>query len=149
MTERKRVILVDDSPDEVEFILRTLTSRYPGAEVTVFRDGEAAIRHFRDERNGDNGVAHLVLLDLKLPRVSGHDILEAVRSRFTSGRLPVVAFTTSREPSDVSRAYALGANSYVVKPVAFETYLDVVEMTVRYWLDLNVRSDERPGGAGA
>jgi CheY-like chemotaxis protein len=138
---RKHVVLVDDSPDEAAFVRRALAISHPEAELTVIHSGhEALARLTRQEADsGDAAPADVVLLDLKIPALDGHAILAALRSRFSLGELPVVVFTSSREPSDVSRAYAAGANSYAVKPLVFEEYLQLVQAAAHYWLDVNVR----------
>jgi two-component system response regulator len=143
MPRRNRIVLVDDSADEVEFVRRALAGAYPDAELVAFRSGADALAHFLDGARSPR--ADMVLLDLKLPRLDGHTILRALRERFSAGELPVVIFTSSRERSDLARAYAAGANSYVVKPLVYERYLTTVEAVARYWLDVNaaeVREEE-------
>jgi CheY-like chemotaxis protein len=89
----------------------------------------------------------LMLLDLQLPRRSGHEVLEWLRSRHELRRLPVVVLTSSREPKDINRAYELGANSYHVKPVSFDALLEMVRVLERYWMALAERP-EAPGARG-
>lgn len=138
---RKHVVLVDDSPDEAAFVRRALAISHPDAELTVMHSGREALERLRWQgaESRDAAPADVVLLDLKIPAMDGHAILTALRSRFSLGELPVVVFTSSREPSDVSRAYAAGANSYAVKPLVFEEYLQLVQAAAHYWLDVNVR----------
>jgi CheY-like chemotaxis protein len=95
---------------------------------------------------GKHPFPALVLLDLQLPRRSGHEVLEWLRAQEEGlRRLPVVVLTSSREPRDINRAYELGANSYLVKPVSFDALLDMVRVLEHYWLALS----ERPEGPGA
>lgn len=138
---RSHVVLVDDSPDEAAFVRRALVESHPGADLTVFRDGHAVLAYLAREGADGAEIAppDVLLLDLKLPALGGHAILAQIRSRFSLGELPVVVFTSSREPSDVSRAYAAGANGYAVKPLVFEEYLRLVQSVAHYWLDVNVR----------
>lgn len=143
MRRRKRLVLVDDSADEVEFVRRALASSYAEAELIPFRNGSTALDHL--EAGMDGGMPGVVLLDLKLPGLDGHAILRELRKRFTSEQVPVVMFTSSREASDLERAYAAGANSYVVKPLVFEEYAAVVGLVARYWLDVNVAGDPEGG----
>jgi CheY-like chemotaxis protein len=89
----------------------------------------------------DRAVPMLVLLDLKLPRKSGHEVLEWLRQQPNLKRLPVVVLTASSESSDVNRAYDLGANSYLVKPVTFDALVEMVKTLNLYWLILNKRAD--------
>lgn len=131
---------MDDSTDDIAFVRRALATNCPDAEFLAFRAGTEAIARLSDDR-AEPRIA-LVLLDLKLPGLDGHAILAALRSRWSQGQLPIVVFSSSREASDVKRAYANGANSYVVKPLVFEEYTRVVGLTARYWLDLNVKTDD-------
>jgi two-component system response regulator len=144
----KRVVLVDDSWDEAEFVRRALMQRCPDAELRVFRRGMEAVRYLTgsDATEGRTEAAGLVMLDLKLPGHGGHSVLRELRERYAPGELPVVIFSSSREPSDVAKAYRLGANSYVVKPMVHEEYVEVVGLVARYWLDVNVL---KAGDAGA
>lgn len=135
---QNRVVVVDDSPDEEAFVRHALAASHPEAELHVYRSGEEAVAALT---TGGDGRPALVLLDLKMRGLDGHIVLTRLRQHFRPGALPVVIFTSSREPSDVARAYAAGANSYVVKPTVFEDYLELVASTARYWLDLNVRED--------
>lgn len=133
METGRLIVLVDDSADEAAFVRRALARRCPGVELQVFRKGSDAVAYLLD---GDPAV-RLVLLDLKLPGLGGHAVLRALRERHGPGELPVVIFSSSREPSDLRGAYRLGANSYVVKPLIHEDYLETVGMVARYWLDAN------------
>ena len=142
MARSKHLVLVDDSADEAQFVRRALASGYPDAQLTVFRSGAEALAHLLGQAGPP--PADVVLLDLKLPGLDGHAILQALRERFAPGDLPVVVFTSSREALDLARAYATGANSYVVKPLVYEEYGRVVSLVARYWLDVNV-AHEREG----
>jgi two-component system response regulator len=138
---RRRVLLVDDSPDEETFVRHALASASPDAELTVLHDGREILAYLADSDGPDGGrpLPQLILLDLKMPALDGHATLELIRRAYSLGELPIVIFTSSREPSDVIRAYAAGANSYVVKPMVFEEYLNLVGDTAHYWLDINIR----------
>lgn len=142
MGKLRRLALVDDSADEAEFVRRALTRSCPDAELVVFRTGADALEALGRDAVGDGGwMPDVILLDLKIPGLDGHAILDVIRKRFDAGELPVVVFTSSREPSDVRRAYGAGANSYLVKPLVFEEYLALVGLAARYWLEANVRVD--------
>lgn len=138
---RKHVMLVDDSPDEEAFVRHALETAHPAAELTVCHDGRDALAHVRARaaEAGTEALPHVILLDLKMPAVDGQTTLRAMRQSFAPGVLPIVVFTSSREPTDVMRAYEGGANSFLVKPLVFEEYVKLVTATVHYWLDLNVR----------
>lgn len=135
------MILVDDSPEDALFARRAILASAPEVEVLVVdraRDVEAHL-----ERILDRGPApDLVLLDLKMPALDGHDVLRLIRARCGPGELPVVVFTSSLEPTDLVRAYAAGANSYVRKPVVFEEFRDAVSEVVGYWTRRNRRVPE-------
>jgi two-component system response regulator len=126
------ILLVDDDPDDVTLALRALDRQHLANRVHVERDGEAALAYLRDMAR-----PRLVLLDLKLPKVSGLDVLAEVRRDPRLKTLPVVILTSSREEPDVARAYDLGANSYIVKPVDFEQFLRAVSEVGLYWLLIN------------
>jgi two-component system response regulator len=136
------MLLVDDSADEAAFVQRALAQGHPDVELTVCSEGPAAVAFLSDLAAAGNAaqLPALVLLDLKMPRVSGQTTLASLRERFSPGMLPIVIFTSSREPSDIIRAYGAGANSYLVKPLVFEEYVQLVTAAAHYWLNLNVRN---------
>jgi len=129
------VLLVEDNPDDVELTLRALKRARLVNPVRVARDGAEALELLFGE--GARLKPKVVLLDLKLPRVSGLEVLERIRGAEATRTLPVVVLTSSREEPDIRRAYELGANSYVVKPVEFEKFVAAVGEVGQYWLVLN------------
>lgn len=146
MGERKRLLLVDDSPHEAEFVRRAVAQACPGAELVVSRTGADALEYLGRAATDNAGrLPDVILLDLKIPGLDGHAILDLIRRDHTCGELPVVVFTSSREPSDLRRAYGAGANSYLVKPLVFEEYLRLVGLTAQYWLEANSRVQEGGG----
>ena len=136
---KKLILLVEDNPDD-EFLTRDAL-RAGGVlhEVVVVRDGAEAVDWiFTDE--GAHSVARtpdLVLLDLKLPKMSGFDVLERIRSDERTRSLPVVILTSSSEFNDIQRSYATGANGYVRKPVNFSEFVRAVQALGVYWLTVN------------
>ena len=139
--ESANILLVEDDPNDVLLTQRAFHQAGRGAVLHVVTDGEAALAYLGG-RNGyaDRGrfpLPTLMLLDLKLPRKSGHEVLAWLRAQPGLRRLPVVMLTSSRESADVNRAYDLGANSYMVKPVAFEALFDLAEKLNLYWLLTN------------
>lgn len=142
------ILLVEDDPNDVFLIQRAFRGANLANPIQVLKDGEEAIAYLDGrERYADRNqhpLPVLMLLDLKLPRKSGLDVIDWVRERPGLKRLPIVVLTSSRDHSDVNRAYDLGANSYLVKPVAFEALLDIVKTLNLYWLILN-----EPPGLGA
>jgi CheY-like chemotaxis protein len=139
-----QVLLVEDNRDDALLIRRAFRKARLAPPAHV-EDGEAAVAYLvhagADGDGAPGALPALVLLDLKLPRKSGLDVLAWLRAQDTLRRLPVVVLTSSREAPDVRRAYDLGANSYLVKPVGFEALLQLVETLGLYWLTLNEPPD--------
>jgi len=135
------ILLVEDNPHDVEMTLRALKKQNLANKVHVVRDGAEALDYlFADEiyANRDiNQFPKLVLLDLKLPKVDGLEVLRQVKSDERTKTIPVVVLTSSREEQDMIESYKLGVNSYIVKPVDFDKFLDAVGELGLYWLLLN------------
>ncbi len=130
----KCILLVEDNPDDEALTLRALQKNNISNEVVVARDGAEALDYLHG--NG-NALPALVLLDLKLPKVDGMEVLRRVRAEPRTQLLPVVILTTSKEEQDLSNGYKLGANSYVRKPVDFAQFTEAVRQLGLYWLVLN------------
>ena len=135
-TDNHDILLVEDNPDDVELTLRALKRSRLLNPVRVVRDGAEAIDLLFGKEGRENRP-RVVLLDLKLPRVSGLEVLERIRKDESTRTLPVVVLTSSREEPDIRRAYELGVNSYIVKPVEFEKFVAAVGEVGLYWLVLN------------
>lgn len=135
------ILLVEDNPDDVFLITRAFKKANLVNPVQVVDDGEKAIAYLAGEAGySDRGrfpLPVLTLLDLKLPRRSGFEVLQWVRAAPGLNRLPVVVLTSSAEVVDVNHAYDLGANSYLVKPVGFDALFDMVKVLQPYWLIMN------------
>jgi two-component system response regulator len=138
---RKVILLVEDSADDEALTLRALSRNNIGNEVIVARDGEEALewlfatgRH-ADRDNRDQPA--LVLLDLKLPKIDGLEVLRRIRERAETRLVPVVILTSSREDQDRLRGYLSGANSYIRKPIDFAHFVEAVRQVGLYWLVLN------------
>ncbi len=135
------ILLVEDDPNDVLLIQRAFRKAKLISPVQVVKDGEAAVAYltgqgsFADRQRYPMPV--LIVLDLKLPRKSGLEVLAWLQQQPGLKRLPVVVLTTSKEAADINRAYDLGANSYLVKPVAFDALLEMVKTLGLYWLILN------------
>ena len=140
-TNDVEILLVEDNPNDVELTLRALKKNHLANRVHVARDGEEALdfifaRGQYSNRSVENGPK-VILLDLKLPKVDGIQVLRDVRADSRTHNLPVVVLTTSSEERDIVGTYRLGVNSYIVKPVNFEKFVDVVRELGFYWLVLN------------
>lgn len=141
MTERPiEILLVEDNPDDATLTLHSLARHRLSNRIQTARDGQEALDFlFRKGAwaNRDEAPLKLVLLDLKLPKVSGLQVLRQVKSHPGTSSIPVVVLTSSREDSDIKTAYQLGANSYIVKPVDFGNFSEAVREVGLYWLLLN------------
>jgi CheY-like chemotaxis protein len=143
----KPILLVEDNPNDLELILVALERSQLANDVVVLRDGAEALDYlFRRGAHADRprGNPAIILLDLKLPRVNGLEVLEQIRSTDHLRSIPVAMLTGSREEPDLVRAYELGVNSYVVKPVDFKDFVEAVSELGIFWAVLN---EPPPGSA--
>jgi CheY-like chemotaxis protein len=129
--------LVEDNPMDVDLTRRVFMRRRLPNPLKVLRDGEEALDYIRRWAPSD-GLPAIILLDLKLPRVDGLEVLRHLKLHPALQAVPAIVLTTSAEDRDVQAAYRLGANSYVIKPVDFDQFLSVAEQIEAYWLALNV-----------
>ncbi len=140
--ESKVILLVEDNPRDEALTLRALKKSNVCNEVVVARDGVEALDYlFGDGTSAGREtreMPQLILLDLKLPKVDGLQVLEKIRATERTRRLPVVVFTSSSEEEDLINSYNLGANSYVRKPVDFDQFLEATRQLGLYWLVLNL-----------
>lgn len=130
----KTILLVEDNPDDVHLTMEAFKTAGVEASFIVAKDGLEAL----DFLSGGAALPDVVLLDLNLPKLGGHEILERIRSTPRTTKLPVIMLTSSVEEEDLARSYALGANSFVRKAVDFKEFLEVARVLGRYWLDINV-----------
>jgi len=138
--EQIEVLLVEDNPLDAELTMTALKVGNVANNITWVKDGEEALEYlFRTGRYAGRAdvLPRLVLLDLKMPRVNGIEVLKAVKGDERTRRIPVVVMTSSQEESDVAKTYDLGVNSYVVKPVDFNAFADVTRQAGYYWLAIN------------
>ena len=140
-TRGKFILLVEDNPDDVELTLRALAKNRIANEVVVVTDGQEALDWFFCEGahtgRDPSDRPTLVLLDLKLPKVDGLEVLKHIRKDPRTRLLPVVMLTSSKEERDVIASYDLGANSYVRKPVDFSEFVEAARQLGLYWLVIN------------
>ena len=140
MSQLRRILLVEDSSNDVELILTALSENHLANEVVVVRDGEEALDYMY--RRGafklrSQGEPVVVFLDLKLPKVDGLEVLARLKADPVLRVVPIVVLTSSHEEPDIARCYDLGTNAYVVKPIAFPDFLDVVKQLGLFWAVLN------------
>jgi two-component system response regulator len=138
----KIILLVEDNPDDVELTLRALQKNNITNKVVIASDGVEALEYLmatgKFAGNTLADLPNLVLLDLKLPKVGGLEVLRSMRTNPRTRLLPVVVLTSSSEESDIIASYELGANSYIRKPVDFVQFLEAVRQLGMYWLMLNL-----------
>lgn len=157
MNGLKRILLAEDDPRDVELTLTALASHKLANEVEVVRDGAEALDYLR--RTGryasrPDSAPAVVLLDLKMPKVSGLEVLKAIKGDPLLANIPIVILTSSREARDLKECYDLGVNAYVVKPVKFNEFLEAIARVGVFWALVNTppivnanilaREDERP-----
>ena len=133
----KMILLVEDDPDHEALAMRALRKSNVANEIHVARDGEEAIQYMSDAAAGTKPMPQLVLLDLKLPKVEGLEVLRAIRASDKTAILPVVVLTSSDEERDIVASYRLGVNSYIRKPVNFTDFAEATKQLGMYWLLLN------------
>ena len=141
----KSILLVEDNADDEALTLRAFKKNNIGNPVAVARDGAEALDHlFGSDGRAAGDLPQVVLLDLKLPKVDGLEVLRRIRADDRTRLLPVVILTSSREEQDIVESYRLGANSYVRKPVNFEEFVEAARQLGLYWLLLNEVPSRRP-----
>lgn len=144
------ILLVEDSPKDIELTLAALAKCQLANAIDVVRDGVEALDylHARGTFEGRNtGEPAVVLLDLKLPRVDGLEVLEAIKNDPHLRQIPVVMLTSSREERDLVTSYRLGVNAFVVKPVGFQAFLEAIQDIGVFWAILNEPPPHRLSGA--
>jgi two-component system response regulator len=151
MTSDAVILLIEDNPKDEALTLRALNKCYVSNRLVVARDGAQALDYLFGERadGSFNALPHLILLDLKLPKIDGHEVLMRIRANARTALLPVVILTSSVEEEDRLAGYRLGANSYVRKPVDFAEFVAAVAQLGLYWLVLNQAPPTAPVQAGA
>jgi CheY-like chemotaxis protein len=140
MTTLARIMIVEDDPNDVELTLTALTDYNLANEVVVTRDGQQALDYLYcrgqySDRSQENPA--VILLDLKLPKVDGLEVLRQIKSDERLKMMPVVVLTSSREEKDMMRSYSLGVNAYVVKPVDFHEFVNAVKELGAFWAVVN------------
>jgi two-component system response regulator len=135
------ILLVEDNPQDTELTLRALKKRNLANRIFVVEDGEEALdflfRRGKYAKRDQNSHPKVVLLDLKLPKLSGLEVLREIKKDERTRSTPVVIVSSSREDPDIKAAYQIGANSYVVKPVEFDAFVEAMSQIGLYWLLLN------------
>jgi two-component system, response regulator len=140
MNEEIEIILVEDNMDDAALVIRALKKNNLANKMIHLKDGAEALEYIfgrPDQNDLLNKAPRVILLDLKMPKVNGMEVLEKVKSDPRTKSIPVVVLTSSAEDPDIKRCYDLGANSYIVKPVEFDNFTRAVSNLGLYWLILN------------
>jgi CheY-like chemotaxis protein len=139
------ILLVEDNPMDIDLALQSFEESNIANPVVICRDGEEALAFMHDHAvPEDRQLPIVVMLDLRLPKVEGLDVLRQARQHPVWKQIPFIVLTTSGENADISRAYELGVNSYIVKPVNFAAFTDVVKQIKAYWLLINQQPFSEP-----
>jgi len=149
IADLRQIVLAEDNANDVELTLNALRENHIVNEIVVVRDGAAALDYLHKRnrfagRAGANPV--LVLLDLKMPKVDGIEVLRQIKADSSLKSIPVVMLTSSREEQDLVRSYELGVNAYVVKPVGFHEFIDAVKLLGGFWAVINEPPPQRTAG---
>jgi two-component system response regulator len=135
------ILLVEDNENDIELTLHALRAENQGSQIHVARDGEEALEFLATQANqhiaGTGILPKLILLDLKLPKIDGLEVLRQIKSNPTTQVIPVVVLTSSKQDEDLVRSYRLGVNSYLQKPVNFEQFRKMIKDLGLYWLVVN------------
>jgi two-component system response regulator len=135
------IMLVEDNPNDIELAVYAFRKNNIESRTLIVRDGVEALDYIfsrgRYAERRPQDIPRIILLDLKLPKLNGLEVLKQIKSDDTMKKIPVIALTTSKEQSDVNSCYALGVNSYLVKPVVFAEFAEAIRLVVEYWLTLN------------
>lgn len=138
------ILLVEDNPDDIELTRRAFAKNHIINDIVVLKDGAEACEFLFQSDERGRGLPQVILLDLKLPKISGLEVLERIRSSSRTRLIPTVILTSSKQEEDLLEGYRLGVNSYVRKPVDFNEFVEAVRQVGLYWLVLN----EPPPGVG-
>jgi len=134
------ILLVEDSHDDAALAIRVLKQDNPGTKIKLVYDGFEALDWLFDE--SDTGsrktLPKVIFLDVKLPRLNGPEVLKKIKADASVSQIPVVIMTSSNQPVDIAECYRLGANSYLVKPIDFQSYSQMIVTASRYWLNYNI-----------
>ena len=129
------ILLVENNPNDEKLALMAFQQKHPRVPIMILRNGHDALDYLLGEQ--EITPPKLILLDLKMPRINGLEVLRRIRQHNRTRWIPVIILSSSAEPEDMEQAYSLGANSYIRKPMDFEQFLLVVDYLTTYWLEIN------------
>jgi len=137
---KKRVLLIEDNVDDIDLTLRAFKKNHFTNEIDVVYDGAEALAYFNKIKSKhiiENTIPALILLDIKLPKIDGIEVLKSLRNDNLTKLIPIVMLTSSSEEVDLKKSYDYGANSYILKPIDFNSFVEVVNCLGLYWLFYN------------
>ena len=143
--EELEILIIEDNQNDAELMMRTLKKNNLSNKIMILEDGEIALDYifcngeFSDREFVD--LPRVIFLDLKLPKINGLEVLEKIKSDEKTKNIPVIIVSSSKEDPDIQAAYSIGANSYVVKPVEFQAFIDCMTQLGMYWLLINQNSN--------
>jgi CheY-like chemotaxis protein len=140
MVDVKKILLIEDNPDDVELIMEALTENKLGNRVVIANDGVQAMEYLQYQgsyKTREKGNPSLILLDIKMPRMDGIEVLKAIKSSSLLKTIPVVMLTSSNEESDLKKCYELGANAYIMKSLCFKDFFEAIKSLGVFWAVLN------------
>lgn len=145
-TEIKRILIVDDSENDVELTKSVLTQNNLANEIIVAEDGEEALDYLykRGKFANERGNPAIILLDMKMPKMNGIEVLKIIRADNQFSAIPIIILTSSREERDLMESYRYGANSYVVKPVDIPQFINAIKSLGQYWIVINQQPNMTP-----
>ena len=132
-----KILLIEDNPVDIDLTQRAFRKQTIKCTIDISRDGEEANEAIQRWEEGLETPPAIILMDLKMPRMDGFDVLKILRQYPMSSKIPVIVLTSSNEEIDISKAYQLGANSYLLKPIDYSKFVSLVQMIVEYWLGIN------------
>jgi CheY-like chemotaxis protein len=133
------ILLVEDNPMDIDLTLRAFARLQIPYQIQIARDGESALEFIQNWDRGET-TPLMILLDLKLPRVDGLEVLKTLKLHGSYRKIPIVVLTSSSDTGDIANAYDLGANSYIIKPVDFNRFMEVTSEINDYWCVLNIQT---------
>lgn len=137
MVQRKRILLVEDNPNDELLTKMALERSLPEIEIDVARDGHEVIDYFFGQNNSEHPTPNLIILDLNIPKINGLEVLKRLRTKTKTMTIPIVVLTSSKEVKDIQLSSKYGANSFIRKPVDFVEFTKIADLIGQYWLDIN------------
>ncbi|MBI9051486.1 MAG: response regulator [Anaerolineaceae bacterium] len=132
-----KILLVEDNPVDIDLTKRAFIKQNINCQIQIANDGEEAYHALKDWEEGKQTPPTIVLLDLKMPRMNGFDVLKAFKQSPSSRSIPIIVLTSSNEEKDITAAYEYGANSYLLKPIDYGEFLILIQSIANYWLNTN------------